>query len=185
MAPCACHACVLPALASCGVSHAWRSSAGALAAGSAPGHSWQSLPPAAASCRLAARRPSGSTASAVSQRAGTADALDSVPVPSANGTEPGMGQHAAGLARGAQLLGREQGQGAAGRSDGMHLATLMVQCADRKGVIAALAQLLYGLGCNIIASDQYVDPEVRLPISLLNCMRRIARQQCKSLHGAV
>ena len=27
-----------------------------------------------------------------------------------------------------------------------HLATLMVQCPDQKGVIAALAQLLYGLG---------------------------------------
>ena len=96
-----------------------------------------------------------------------------------------MEQRAAGPARGAQLLGQEQGQGAAGRSDGMHLATLMVQCADRKGVIAALAQLLYGLGCNIIASDQYVDPEVRLQVSQLKCMRRVAGQQCKSLHGAV
>lgn len=109
---------------------------------------------------LAARRPSSSTACAVPQRASTAEALDSVPV--ADGTGPEPEQYAAGLARGAQVMGREQGQGAAGRSDGMHLATLMVQCADRKGVIAALAQLLYGLGCNIIASDQYVDPEVRL-----------------------
>lgn len=31
----------------------------------------------------------------------------------------------------------------------------MVKCPDRKGVIAALAQLLYGLGCNILASDQF------------------------------
>ena len=47
---------------------------------------------------------------------------------------------------------------------GPRLATLMVQCVDQKGVIAALAQLLYGLGCNIVASDQYVDPEVRLTV---------------------
>ena len=36
----------------------------------------------------------------------------------------------------------------------------MVKCPDRKGVIAALAQLLYGLGCNILASDQFT-AEVR------------------------
>ena len=181
MVRCSCHAFV-----SCGVRHAWRSSAGAaLAAGSAPRHTWQSSPPAAASLSPAARRPSGSPACAVPQQASTAEALDSVPVPSANGTGPEPEQHAAGPARGAQLLGREQGQGAAGRSNGMHLATLMVQCADRKGVIAALAQLLYGLGCNIIASDQYVDPEVRLEVYLLNRLCKIARQQCKSLHGAV
>ncbi|CAL8462196.1 g1727 [Coccomyxa elongata] len=40
-----------------------------------------------------------------------------------------------------------------------HLATLMVKCPDRKGVIAALAQLLYGLGCNILASDQFTAEE--------------------------
>lgn len=33
-----------------------------------------------------------------------------------------------------------------------HICTLMVKCPDKKGVIAALAQLLYGLGCNIIES---------------------------------
>ncbi|EIE24247.1 Formyltetrahydrofolate deformylase [Coccomyxa subellipsoidea C-169] len=35
----------------------------------------------------------------------------------------------------------------------------MVKCPDRKGVIAALAQLLYGLGCNILASDQFTAEE--------------------------
>lgn len=41
-----------------------------------------------------------------------------------------------------------------------HLCMLqMVKCPDRKGVIAALAQLLYGLGCNILASEQFTAAE--------------------------
>lgn len=35
-----------------------------------------------------------------------------------------------------------------------YTADLLVSCADRKGVVAALAQLLYGYGCNIINTDQ-------------------------------
>ncbi|KAK9823587.1 hypothetical protein WJX72_004032 [[Myrmecia] bisecta] len=35
----------------------------------------------------------------------------------------------------------------------------MVQCPDQRGVIAALAQLLYGFGCNIVESDQFTDKE--------------------------
>ena len=38
------------------------------------------------------------------------------------------------------------------------VATLLVSCADRKGIVAALAQLLYGYGCNILDSDQHTDP---------------------------
>ncbi len=38
------------------------------------------------------------------------------------------------------------------------LATLLVSCPDRKGLVAALAQLLYGHGCNILDSDQHTDP---------------------------
>lgn len=37
------------------------------------------------------------------------------------------------------------------------LATLLVSCADRKGVVAVVAQLLFGFGCNILSSDQYTD----------------------------
>lgn len=37
------------------------------------------------------------------------------------------------------------------------LATLLVSCPDRKGLVAALAQLLYGHGCNILDSDQHTD----------------------------
>ncbi len=42
------------------------------------------------------------------------------------------------------------------------LATLLVSCPDRKGLVAALAQLLYGYGCNIIDADQHTDVEAAL-----------------------
>ncbi len=38
------------------------------------------------------------------------------------------------------------------------LATLLVVCPDRKGIVAALAQLLYGHGANILDADQHTDP---------------------------
>jgi formyltetrahydrofolate deformylase len=37
-------------------------------------------------------------------------------------------------------------------------ATLLVCCPDRKGLVAALAQVLYGHGANILDSDQHTDP---------------------------
>ncbi|HEX4477480.1 MAG TPA: formyltetrahydrofolate deformylase [Polyangiaceae bacterium] len=37
-------------------------------------------------------------------------------------------------------------------------AILLVSCADRRGLVAALAQLLYGHGANILDSDQHTDP---------------------------
>jgi formyltetrahydrofolate deformylase len=37
-------------------------------------------------------------------------------------------------------------------------ATLLVSCPDRKGLVAALAQLLYGHGANILDADQHSDP---------------------------
>ncbi len=39
----------------------------------------------------------------------------------------------------------------------LRTATLLVKCPDQKGVVASLAQLLYGFGCNIVSSDQYSD----------------------------
>ena len=36
-------------------------------------------------------------------------------------------------------------------------ATLLVSCADRRGIVAALAQVLYGHGANIFDSDQHTD----------------------------
>jgi formyltetrahydrofolate deformylase len=42
------------------------------------------------------------------------------------------------------------------------LGTLLVSCPDRRGIVAALAQVLYGHGANILDSDQHTDPEARL-----------------------
>jgi formyltetrahydrofolate deformylase len=36
-------------------------------------------------------------------------------------------------------------------------ATLLVCCPDRRGIVAALAQLLYGHGANILEADQHTD----------------------------
>jgi formyltetrahydrofolate deformylase len=37
------------------------------------------------------------------------------------------------------------------------LGTLLVACADRRGIVAALAQLLHGHGANILSADQHRD----------------------------
>jgi formyltetrahydrofolate deformylase len=37
------------------------------------------------------------------------------------------------------------------------LATLLVSCPDRKGLVASLAQTLYGHGANILDADQHTD----------------------------
>jgi formyltetrahydrofolate deformylase len=39
-----------------------------------------------------------------------------------------------------------------------HLATILVACPDRKGIVASLAQVLYGHGANILDADQHTDP---------------------------
>ena len=36
--------------------------------------------------------------------------------------------------------------------------TLLVSCPDRRGIVAALAQTLYGHGANILDADQHTDP---------------------------
>ncbi len=40
-------------------------------------------------------------------------------------------------------------------------ATLLVSCPDRRGLVAALAQLLYGHGANILDADQHTDTVAR------------------------
>ena len=42
-------------------------------------------------------------------------------------------------------------------SQDAELATLLVSCPDRRGIVAALAQMLYGYGANILDSDQHTD----------------------------
>jgi len=39
-------------------------------------------------------------------------------------------------------------------------ATLLVSCKDRRGIVAALAQLLYGHGANILDADQHTDADM-------------------------
>jgi formyltetrahydrofolate deformylase len=39
------------------------------------------------------------------------------------------------------------------------VGTLLVSCPDRRGIVAALAQTLYGHGANILDADQHTDPE--------------------------
>ncbi len=41
-------------------------------------------------------------------------------------------------------------------------ATLLVSCPDRRGIVAALAQLLYGHGANILDADQHTDLEAAM-----------------------
>jgi formyltetrahydrofolate deformylase len=43
------------------------------------------------------------------------------------------------------------------QAHGSTLATLLVSCPDRRGIVAALAQVLYGHGANILDSDQHTD----------------------------
>jgi formyltetrahydrofolate deformylase len=38
------------------------------------------------------------------------------------------------------------------------IGTLLVSCPDRKGIVAGLAQVLYGHGANILDADQHTDP---------------------------
>ena len=40
-----------------------------------------------------------------------------------------------------------------------HTATLLVSCPDQKGIVASLAQTLYGHGANILDADQHTDAE--------------------------
>lgn len=58
-------------------------------------------------------------------------------------------------------------------------ATLLVCCPDRKGLVAALAQVLYGHGANILDADQHTDPvagqffqRIRFDLSELHTDRR-------------
>lgn len=58
------------------------------------------------------------------------------------------------------------------------LATLLVSCPDRKGIVASLAQVLYGHGANILDADQHTDAvagmffqRIRFDLSTLNTDR--------------
>ncbi|GAX77452.1 hypothetical protein CEUSTIGMA_g4896.t1 [Chlamydomonas eustigma] len=42
------------------------------------------------------------------------------------------------------------------------LGTLLLSCPDQKGVIAAVAQLLFGFGCNVVSSDQFSELDTNM-----------------------
>ncbi len=44
------------------------------------------------------------------------------------------------------------------RPAAQHEAILLVSCPDRRGIVAALAQVLHGHGANILDADQHTDP---------------------------
>jgi len=44
-------------------------------------------------------------------------------------------------------------------AESSHTSTLLVSCPDRRGIVAALAQVLHGHGANILDSDQHTDSE--------------------------
>jgi formyltetrahydrofolate deformylase len=48
-------------------------------------------------------------------------------------------------------------------------ATVLVSCPDRPGLVAALAQLLYGHGANILAADQHTDSEAGHFFQRIHC----------------
>ena len=41
-------------------------------------------------------------------------------------------------------------------------AVLLIDCPDRKGLVAGVANLLYQFGANITHADQHQDPEAEL-----------------------
>jgi len=47
---------------------------------------------------------------------------------------------------------------AARANDPQDTAVLLVSCPDRRGIVAALAQVLHGHGANILDADQHTDP---------------------------
>jgi len=53
--------------------------------------------------------------------------------------------------------GRKSHGGAVAAAPPAYTPTLLVQCPDQPGVIAALATLLAGYSCNVLAADQFTD----------------------------
>jgi len=70
------------------------------------------------------------------------------------------------------------------------LATLLVVCPDRKGIIALIAQVLFRHGANILDSDQHSDPvagmffqRIRFDASTLTAERAVLEDQLRELAG--
>jgi formyltetrahydrofolate deformylase len=52
---------------------------------------------------------------------------------------------------------------------GPESATLLVCCPDRRGIVAALAQVLYGHGANILEADQHTDTAAGVFFQRIHC----------------
>ena len=70
------------------------------------------------------------------------------------------------------------------RQSRAQLATLLVGCADRKGIVASLAQLLYGHGANILDADQHTDPSTGMFFQRLRFDLVDARHRPRRARGA-
>ena len=67
----------------------------------------------------------------------------------------------------------------------MTIATLLVSGPDRPGLVAALAQVLYGHGANILDADQHSDPEAGWFFQRIRFDQRELRTDRTSLHHAI
>jgi len=64
-------------------------------------------------------------------------------------------------------------------------ATLLVCCPDRRGIVAALAQLLYGHGANILDADQHTDTQAGIFFQRIRFDLGELHTDRKSLEGAI
>ncbi len=67
----------------------------------------------------------------------------------------------------------------------MSNATLLVSCPDRRGIVAALAQLLYGHGANILDSDQHTDLDAGMFFQRIHFDQSDLRTDETTLRGAI
>ncbi|AKF03260.1 Formyltetrahydrofolate deformylase [Sandaracinus amylolyticus] len=67
----------------------------------------------------------------------------------------------------------------------MTIATLLVSGPDRPGLVAALAQVLYGHGANILDADQHSDPEASWFFQRIRFDQRELRTDATSLRHAI
>ena len=65
------------------------------------------------------------------------------------------------------------------------LATLRVSCPDKKGLVAALAQLLYGHGINIVDADQHTDQAAGVFFQRIRCDLTEMHGDRHTLEGAI
>ena len=69
-------------------------------------------------------------------------------------------------------------------------ATLLIDCPDAKGVVAASASMLYGQGCNILETDQHSQPDAglffqRVHFDYSDCYLGNSEHAIKGLEAAI